>query len=207
MDRRAAIALALAATVLAIIAGAVLFLRPAPITATASAANLSDGPFEASTTSFGVGPNPTDQTACGCLNPTALLTSLETIDWYGVATPAWLGSPYSPAYPNGVNCGACPDGGQCNSNLASAGDPYFNCASGPGGCGSCLELTVLDQPNIYGAKSVPAGTKINGARARACAARARTGSERARAMGARSQSESVSQPVGQSVGQSVQQPR
>lgn len=124
---------------------------------TASAVNLKDGNFQASTTSFSL----YGQTACGCQNQQALIDSLADIDWYGAATPAWLGSPYSDAYPNtGWNCDACPSQ-ECNANLKTAGIPFNNCAKGPAGCMQCLELTVLGTPNIYGVSKVPAGTVVN----------------------------------------------
>lgn len=90
----------------------------------------------------------------------ALLSNLTTIGWYGAATPAWLGAPYLGSPDAGYNCGACP-GKTCNAGVVAAGVPYHECASGAGGCGKCLKLTVLDEANIYGAKGVPPGTTIN----------------------------------------------
>jgi hypothetical protein len=128
---------------------------PAP--AATSPANLRDGPFVASSTNFGL----YGQTACGCSDGVGLIADLATIGWYGAATPAWLGSPYSSTYPDtSFNCGACPDQA-CNSAVESAGTPYNNCASGPGGCMQCMELTVLDTPNVYGQTTATPGTIVN----------------------------------------------
>merc|ERR1712048_22535 len=111
----------------------------------------------ASTTNFGFG----STTACGCSNPDTLVKNLAELGWYGAASTVWQGSPYK-GTGDSWSCGAC-EGGTCNDAISNnwGSQSFNNCASGSSGCMTCWELTVADEPNIYGAKLAAAGKKAN----------------------------------------------
>jgi len=119
--------------------------------------DLTSGGFTASTTNFGFG----STTACGCSNPDTLVKNLAELGWYGAASTVWQGSPYK-GTGDSWSCGAC-EGGTCNDAISNnwGSQSFNNCASGSSGCMTCWELTVADEPNIYGAKLAAAGKKAN----------------------------------------------
>jgi hypothetical protein len=93
------------------------------------------------------------------------MAALDT-PYYGVATTAWMGTPYDPSYlkSDAVKCGYCKDK-TCNSGISDWNYVADTCATGIAGCTvrnwQCWQLTVTDDENIWGATNVEAGTTVN----------------------------------------------
>ena len=91
----------------------------------------------ATTTDFGFG----DLTGCGC-NGAKLTNQLAEVGYVGVATPNWLGSPYS------TTVGVLPRSSHTLSTLMNT-KYYSNCASD---CGHCWQLETLPEVNMGGVR-------------------------------------------------------
>lgn len=119
----------------------------------------SDG-FKASTTQFSF----SKYNSCGCSSNSDIVSDLAKVGYYGVATTAWMGSPYNGYADSSWSCKACNDK-TCFSDITDWDTSYTSCSAGLAGCtvnnAQCWELTVTNEDNIYGVQLADTGTVVN----------------------------------------------